>query len=99
MYSVGHQPRKFRDGEGSISMEEPDLGKRVSDLEEQVKSLKAAQAAQADKGGPLASCARFLIANWVLISVLSAGVVAVYVKYRYSVDYFESYEKISDTKK
>ena len=80
-------------------MEETYLVKRVSDLEKQVKGLRAVQAAQADRGGRLASCARFLIANWVLMSVLSAGVVAVYVKYRYSVDYFESYEKISDTNK
>ncbi len=35
----------------------------------------------------------------MLISVLSAGLVAVYVKYRYDIDYFESYEKVSDTKK
>ena len=84
---------------GGIRMEEPDLLKRVSDLEEQVKILKAAQAMQEKASGRLATCARFLIANWVLISVLSAGLVALYVKYRYGVDYFESYEKISDTKK
>ena len=40
----------------------------------------------------------FLIANWVLISFLSALLIAVYVKFRFGVDYFENYRNISTTK-
>ena len=31
----------------------------------------------------------FVIANWALLSFLAAGAVAIYVKYRFGVDYFE----------
>jgi tetratricopeptide (TPR) repeat protein len=41
----------------------------------------------------------FLIANWALLSFLAAGAVAIYVKYRFGVDYFESYRNISTTNK
>jgi tetratricopeptide (TPR) repeat protein len=98
---MGHRARQgyaYIISDRRVYMEESDFLKRVSDLEQEVKALKA-QIADAKQGGRLRACTRFLIANWVLISVLSAGLVAVYVKYRFGVDYFESYEKISDTKK
>ncbi|MGO9402934.1 MAG: tetratricopeptide repeat protein [Terriglobales bacterium] len=80
-------------------MDEPNLLNRVSALEEQVKALSESRNAETKEGGRLRAFARFLIANWVLLSFLSAIFTAVYVRYRYQVDYFESYRNISDTKK
>jgi len=42
--------------------------------------------------------AQFLISNWVLISFLSALVIAAYVKFRFGIDYFENYRNASTTK-
>ncbi len=75
-------------------MEGPDLQKRVSDLEQEVETLKKSLKAAAEPPGLLArsqNIARFLIANWVLLSFVSALLVAGYVKYRFGIDYFENY--------
>jgi tetratricopeptide (TPR) repeat protein len=82
-------------------MEEPDLLKRVSDLEQEVKTLKASANAEAEKSSLAARCqqlAQVLIANWVLLSFISALLVAGYVKYKFGIDYFESYRNASTTK-
>jgi tetratricopeptide (TPR) repeat protein len=80
-------------------VDEASLLNRVSALEHEVEALKKAKTARTEDGGRLKACTRFLIANWVLLSFLSAIFTAIYVKYTYHVDYFESYRNISDTKK
>lgn len=80
-------------------MDESSLLNRVSALEHEVETLKKSVEGTSDGGGRMKAFVRFLIANWVLLSFLSAIFTAVYVKYRYQVDYFESYRNISDTKK
>jgi tetratricopeptide (TPR) repeat protein len=79
-------------------VDEASLLNRVSALEREVETLKKPKKTS-EGGGPLKACTRFLIANWVLLSFLSAIFTAVYVKYRFQIDYFESYRNISDTKK
>jgi tetratricopeptide (TPR) repeat protein len=82
-------------------MDEPDLLKRVSDLEQEVKALKTSSKADAKQAGLAVRCqtfARLLIANWVLLSFVSALLIAGYVKYRYGIDYFESYRNASTNK-
>jgi tetratricopeptide (TPR) repeat protein len=82
-------------------VDESSLLNRVNALELEVETLKTSGKKTSDEGGRMKALAfaRFLIANWVLLSFLSAIFTAVYVKYRYQVDYFESYRNISDTKK
>src|ERR1035441_6664023 len=75
-------------------MEEPDLQKRVSDLEQEVNTLKKSLKADAEPlgiGARSQNLARFLIANWVLLSFVSALLIAGYVKITFGIDYFESY--------
>lgn len=82
-------------------MEEADLPKRVSDLEQAVKALTASQKTDTERSGLAArgqSFAKLLIANWVLVSFVSALLVAGYVKYRFGIDYFENYRNVATTK-
>jgi tetratricopeptide (TPR) repeat protein len=83
-------------------MEEADLLRRVSDLEEQVKSLRASVKPAAERAGFVGRCqtfARLLIANWVLLSFLSVCLIAVYAKFAFDIDFFEKYRNDSATKK
>jgi tetratricopeptide (TPR) repeat protein len=83
-------------------MEETDIQKRVSDLELEVDALKKLLKADAEPRGLMArsqKLARLLIANWVLLSFVSALLIAGYVKYRFGIDYFESYENIATNRK
>ena len=83
-------------------MEEPDIQKRVSDLEQEVNALKKLLKADVEPRGIMArsrTLARFLIANWVLLSFVSALLIAGYVKYKYDIDYFQSYENIATNRK
>ena len=82
-------------------MEEPDLLKRVSDLEQEVNTLKKSLKEKEQPLGLAARCqklARLLIANWVLLSFVSALLIAGYVKYRFGIDYFENYRNVAATK-
>jgi tetratricopeptide (TPR) repeat protein len=79
-------------------MEEPDIQKRVSDLEQKVDTLRKSLKADAAPVGLIArsqSIARFLGANWALLSFVAALLVAGYVKYRFGIDYFESYRNVA----
>lgn len=76
-------------------MEEAEFQKRLSDLEQQVAALKKTVQAEAEGVGPAArfrKLSRFLIANWVLLSFVSALLIAGYGKIHYGVDYFEKFE-------
>ena len=83
-------------------MEEPDIQKRVSDLEQEVNALKKLLKADAAPRGLMAQSqklARLLIANWALLSFVSALLIAGYVKFKYDIDYFQSYENIATNRK
>src|SRR5208282_945143 len=80
-------------------MEEPDILARVSSLEQEVKALKASLDAEAKPVGLTGrsqKLARFLIANWVLLSFVSGLLVAGYVKIKFDIDPLESYRAAAD---
>jgi tetratricopeptide (TPR) repeat protein len=80
-------------------MEEANILEALNDLQREVKTLKAFL-----KTESLASATRFqrlarwVIANWVLVSFLAAVTTATYVKFRYGVDYLETYRCLAATK-
>jgi tetratricopeptide (TPR) repeat protein len=76
-------------------MEESDIQKRLSDLEQEVATLK--KTVQPDdeadgSTGRLRKLSEFLKANWVLLSFVSTILIALYGKYYYGVDYFEKFK-------
>jgi tetratricopeptide (TPR) repeat protein len=80
-------------------MEDPDVLKRVSDLEREVEALRASlKVEQTASTSRFQKLARWLIANWVLVSFLAALTTATYVKFRFGVDYLENYRTLSTTK-
>jgi tetratricopeptide (TPR) repeat protein len=80
-------------------MEDPDVLKRVSDLEREVEALRASlKLEQMASTSRFQKLARWLIANWVLVSFLAALTTAIYVKFRFGVDYLENYRALSTTK-
>jgi tetratricopeptide (TPR) repeat protein len=76
-------------------MEEPDIQRRVSDLEQEVAALKKtvqANAEAAGSAGRFRKLSGFLKANWVLLSFASTLLIALYGKFYYGVDYFDKFE-------
>jgi tetratricopeptide (TPR) repeat protein len=76
-------------------MEEPDIQKRLSDLEQEVAALKKTVQPDAKATRPASGfqkLSEFLKANWVLLSFISTLLIAAYGKLHYGVDYFEKFE-------
>ncbi len=76
-------------------MEESDIRKRLSDLEQEVAALKKTgqpDAEAAGSTGRLRNLSEFLKANWVLLSFVTTILIALYGKYYYGVDYFDKFE-------
>jgi len=81
-------------------MEEGKLEERVKALDREISALKAQiKIGQGQQGASsIERVARVLITNWVLISFIAALGTAVYVKFRFGIDYLESYRNLSTTK-
>lgn len=76
-------------------MEEPDIQKRVSDLEQEVSALKKslqADAVPSGSAGRFRKLSEFVKANWVLLSFAATILIALYGKLHYGVDYFDKFE-------
>jgi len=82
-------------------MDKSELLNRIHALEKELVLLKTELAPPKTGTGVAAffkRLPRLLISNWVLISFITAIVTAVYVKYRFDIDYFESYKNIKIAK-
>jgi tetratricopeptide (TPR) repeat protein len=76
-------------------MEESDIQKRLSDLEQEVAALKTTVQPDDEAAGStsrLRKLSEFLKANWVLLSFVSTILIALYGKYYFGVNYFEKFE-------
>jgi tetratricopeptide (TPR) repeat protein len=71
-------------------MDRDGIVKRIGELEQELAALKTAVAPPQGLI-PLRGFARFLLSYWVLLSFLAAVATAVYVKYAFQIDYFETY--------
>lgn len=81
-------------------MEMEKLLKRVHELEIEIQKLKA----QLAPGGRqtvqvVKKSVGFVLTYWTLLSFVVAIVVAMYIKYSFNVDYFESYRALSSSRK
>lgn len=75
-------------------MSEEDLHDRVRALEAEVRALRVdpgGSVISKPAGTPLRRLGRFLVTYWVLISFFIAILTAVYVRFRYEIDFFETY--------
>ncbi len=74
---------------------------RIIALEEQLQHLKA-DVTPAREMNPVmeaaAAVAKFAIDNWVLLSFVVAVATAIYVKFHFGIDYFESYRDVATKK-
>ena len=83
-------------------MDNSEMLERLHALEKEIHWLKNQLAPAKEKAthlDVLKSGYKTIIANWVLVSFLTALATATYVKYAFDVDYFEAYRNISTTKK
>lgn len=76
-------------------MEDTDLQKRVSDLEQELGALKKSLKADAEAAPRSKSLFQFLKENWVLLSFATALLTAGYVKFRFGINYFDSYRNVA----
>ena len=80
-------------------MEEGNILKALDDLQREVETLKAFLKTESSASATrFQTLARWVIANWVLVSFLAAVTTATYVKFRYGVDYLETYRCLAATK-
>lgn len=78
-------------------MEKPVILQRLSELEREINSLKAEL--EADKAEPgrsfsLQRVFKLIVSYWVLISFASVIATAVFVKFWYGIEFFESYRNV-----
>lgn len=80
---------------------ESEIRHRIIALEKELQILKS-DLAPAKQPNPFVHAAetvvQFAVANWVLLSFLVAVLTALYVKYRFKIDYFESYRDLATKK-
>lgn len=81
--------------------DEKEVRHKIIELEKDIAILKS-DLALVKKPNPVIHAAQsileFAIANWVLLSFLVALLTALYVKYQFKIDYFESYRDLATKK-
>ncbi len=80
-------------------MEPKKLLKRIQDLEQEIVSMRAELAPRRSWGKVFGKAGMFLVSYWALMSFMAAIATATYVKYRFNIDYFESYRNASAVKR
>jgi len=98
IYAISHSTAKPR---VRVPFDNKEARNKIAALEKELQLLKSDLAVVEEPNPLLAaaqSVATFAVTNWVLLSFLLAVATAGYVKYKFKLDYFESYRDLATKK-